>query len=62
VFALQGHPEFTKEVALELIHLRADAIGRLRAEKAIKSLYFPHHGDRAGKWLVDFFLSGRTHS
>jgi len=58
VFALQGHPEFTREVALELIHLRADAIGHLRADKAIKSLDLPHHGDRVGKWLVDFFLHG----
>ena len=60
VFGIQGHPEFTNQLALELVNLRAEKIGHTKAEAARESLKHPHHGDRAGKWLVDFFLRYRN--
>jgi len=59
LFALQGHPEFTRAFALGLLEMRYNSIGREIVEPARKSLEGDHDGDRVGKWLVDFFLAGR---
>jgi GMP synthase-like glutamine amidotransferase len=56
LFALQGHPEFTRPFALGLLKLRYDMIGREIVEPARKSLQGHHDSDRVGKWIVDFFL------
>ena len=56
VFAVQGHPELTNEICESLIRQRADRIEPDRAQVALTSLHAPHHGNRVGKWIVNFFL------
>ena len=56
VFTLQGHPEFSNQYALKLLHLRKNKIGLEKFEKAKISLKNDfNEGEIAINWIKNFF-------
>lgn len=56
--SIQGHPEFTKPYAQDLMISREDAIGDLEFEQAMKSMALTDDSSLFAQWMVNFL---RTH-
>jgi GMP synthase-like glutamine amidotransferase len=54
ILALQGHPEFTREYALELMQMRAELLGVNILHAGIESLQHELHSDMVSNWIVRF--------
>ena len=56
VFAIQGHPEFKNDFAIELLELRRDKIETNKYTYAKKSLLEKSHdGKKVGEMIINFF-------
>ena len=56
VFAIQGHPEFKNDFAIELLELKKDKIGINKYTYAKKSLLEKSHdGKKVGEMIINFF-------
>lgn len=56
---IQGHPEFQKDYARDLMTFRKDLLGETVFESGIDSLSIPVDQSLMGRWLVNFF-AGRS--
>ena len=55
VLTIQGHPEFSKAYARELMKFRRTLLGEATFLAGIASLENPIEGDRMGGWLAAFY-------
>jgi GMP synthase-like glutamine amidotransferase len=54
VFAMQAHPEFSRQYSRELMEVRRGLIGDARIEPGIASLATEVDSARVARWMVDF--------
>ena len=52
---IQGHPEFRKEYARELMAFRRDLLGEPVYQAGIESLAHTVEQEKMGRWLINFF-------
>ena len=57
VFALQGHPEFSKPYAQALMNMRRELLGDVTFEKGIESLVQDTHERDMARWMLSFMES-----
>lgn len=60
VFCVQGHPEFSSELARSLYSSRVERIGADPVSAALATLDRPLDRSRVGDWIVDFVRSSRV--
>ncbi len=60
VFCVQGHPEFSAELARSLYSSRVERIGAAPVSAALATLDRPLDRSRVGDWIVDFVRSSRV--
>ena len=54
ILTFQGHPEFDKEYARQLLDMRREILGELIYTTAISSLQEETDHDLAARWIIDF--------
>ncbi|MEZ5559577.1 MAG: amidotransferase [Pseudomonadales bacterium] len=54
VLTFQGHPEFTRAYAADLLEVRAPVLGQTLHEAALASLDEPVHADMVARWILNF--------
>lgn len=54
VFTLQGHPEFSKPYARELMTMRRELLGADTFERGIESLTQDTHEPEVARWIMNF--------
>jgi hypothetical protein len=54
ILGIQQHPDFTKELCLDLITKRKKMIGE-KYQNAIDSLSSDHDGQDVSQWMANFF-------
>lgn len=57
ILTVQGHPEFTKNYARDLINLRRKELPAARYQQGIQSLKLNTDGEIMAKWIWNFFRS-----
>lgn len=57
ILTFQGHPEFIKDYAKSLLHVRRETIGEDKYQKAMASLGVPLDRKRVAGWLVNFLTT-----
>jgi GMP synthase (glutamine-hydrolysing) len=62
LLGIQGHPEFEREYSRDLNATRKSIIPEQTLHQAEASLQFPHQGDLAFQWIVQFLTSRRNAS
>lgn len=59
---LQGHPEFSKGYASDLMEMRRDIISSARVDAGLKSLRLPVDDMMMGRWVLNFMRHARMQS
>ena len=60
VFAMQAHPEFSREYSRELMEVRRDVIGAERIDAGLESLQRDIDSARVARWIVEFLHRALT--
>jgi hypothetical protein len=54
VFAMQAHPEFTRQYSRELMEVRRGLIGDARVDPGVESLASEVDSSEVARWMADF--------
>jgi len=57
ILTFQGHPEFSKPYARDLMNMRKDVLGAQRFEAGLESLREPLDNPVVARWILNFILS-----
>lgn len=61
ILTFQGHPEFTREYARDLMQMRAETLGEDIFQAGIASLQHGLHGELVSQWIIRF-IDGSGHA
>jgi GMP synthase-like glutamine amidotransferase len=54
ILTFQGHPEFLPGYSREIMEFRREQIGEDAYEEGVSSLAVAPHGERVGRWILNF--------
>ena len=60
IMAMQGHPEFTRDYAADLMSLRREVIGAETVEAGLESLKNTTDEQMVARWILRFFQAAKV--